>query len=322
MVSAPGLIGILAGPTATGKSELGLRLAEEAGCPIEIISADSLLVYRGMDIGTAKPTPAERAQRPHHLLDLRDPSESYTAADFVRDTRRIIGEIEARGARPLIVGGTGFYLKALLHGTWDAPPTNVELRERLAELDADSLYRELEAADSVSALRIGRNDRYRLVRAVEILRLTGRTPSELQAAQIRPPDPRFRLWIIDRPDQELEERIAARASAMLANGLLEETRALVAAFPGARALAAVGYAQARIFLDGGRPPGRKPRAGEPGLLDEIGLATRQLVKSQRTWFRGQHSENERAWFTLDAELPTLRGVFLSVYSSAPGPNLH
>jgi tRNA dimethylallyltransferase len=306
-------IGVLTGPTAAGKSALALQWARESPVPIELVNADSLLVYRGMDIGSAKPTPAERAEIPHHLIDLRDPNDPFTAADFAREALAAIDGIHARGARALVVGGTGFYLKGLIHGVWSAPPTDPKLREDLARVDSPALYRELLSVDEPAALRIGGHDRYRLVRAIEILRLSGKTPSQLQAEQsARAPDPRFRVWIVDREQAELELRIETRTRAMLAQGLLDEVRALRARYPDARPLGSVGYREALRHLSGEPAPGgRKPSPGLEGMIEEICLATRQLVKAQRTWFRGQTRGKE---FLLDEEREALWAELRSLYS--------
>lgn len=305
-------IGILTGPTATGKTSLALELSARAG-DMEIINADSMLVYRGMDIGTAKPTPGERAGTPHHLIDIRDPDESFTAGDFVSSTNAAIEEIRSRGRKPLIVGGTGFYLKALLHGLWEAPRASPELRKELERKSNRELYEELEKWDSAAAGRITPADRYRLIRALEIIRETGKTPTELQASQPAEPDPRFRLWVIDRDNEILHQRILERTRLMLEGGLIEEVERIRARYPEARSLAAVGYAQVSDYLDRKTPAGRKMRPGLPGLQDEIELATRQLVKRQRTWFRAQRGAKN---FHLDADRPALEKEFLEIYGNS------
>ena len=303
-------VGILTGTTASGKTQLALKLASERG-GIEIVNADSMLVYRGMDIGTAKPTAEERARIPHHLIDIRDFDETFTAGDFVRAATSAITDIHARGKRALVVGGTGFYLKALTRGLWEGPPTNEEVRGRLENLDSEDLHEKLRARDSMSALRIGPADRYRLIRALEIIEVSGETPTELQARlELRPPLEQFVLWIVDRPSAELEQRIATRAQAMLEQGLLDEVSSLREKSPGARPLSAVGYAQICDYLDGRKPEGRTVRPGLPGLRDEIELATRQLVKRQRTWFRGQH---DSPMLTMDRDREELIRRFDEVY---------
>ncbi len=260
----PTRISILTGPTATGKTELALKLALRHGA-IEIINADSLLVYRGMCIGTAKPMRAELDRIPHHLIDIREPNEEFTAGDFVRSAHATIEEIHSRGKRALIVGGTGFYLKSLLYGLWAAPKAEPALREELRRLSGAELFSKLHEKDPQAAIRIGQNDHYRLVRALEIIELTGKTPTELEASQTKEPDPRFHLFVIDRPPEELAARIEARTRAMLENGLIEEVQALRSRYPQARALSSVGYAQVCAYLDGSGPQGRVVKPGWVGL---------------------------------------------------------
>lgn len=281
-------IPIITGTTASGKTALSLAYAQRDS-RIEIINADSLLVYRGMDIGTAKPTAAERAQTPHHLIDICEPNEEYTAAQFTRDCERLIADIQGRGHRPLIVGGTGFYIKALLFGLWDAPPTNAIFRDSHARTPTSDLHQALVAVDPKAAENIGAADRYRLLRSLEIYTATGQLPSELEAAaKARAPDPRFALLITELPSHELDEQISQRVQTMLDAGLVEETRLLHSRYPLSRALRSVGYHQTLVNLEiEAAPTGRKIAPGIAGLKQEIVLATRQLAKSQRTWYRGQ-----------------------------------
>lgn len=295
-------IPILTGPTASGKTALALDFAQAHG-DIEIVNADSLLVYRGFDIGTAKPSPGERARVPHHGIDIRDPDEPYTAADFVRDTEAALRDVLARGGRPLIVGGTGFYLKALLFGLWEAPPTDEAFRATLASASNTELHARLAAQDAEAAHKIGLGDRYRLVRALEILAQGGLGPSA-QESKARTADPRFKLLWADRPTEELHARIRDRTRTMLDAGLEQETADLHAQWPDARALTSVGYAQVRDTQEGRLPEGRKLAPGRAGLASEIDLATRQLVKAQRTWFKGQflaRAPQACSVFTLDAD---------------------
>lgn len=276
---------VIAGPTACGKSDFALELASRLG--LEIINADSLLVYRGFDIGTAKPGAADLGRVRHHLIDIRDPLQGFTAADFVREVHALIGDPKICEKGALIVGGTHFYLKALCMGLWEAPATQPEFRASLDQKPNAELYKELSARDPAHAFKIGMQDRYRLVRALEILEFSGRRPSELEAeARGREPDPRFPLFWIDRAPEELEARIADRTRRMIEQGLIDETKRLLASHPGARALDSVGYRQVADFLQHKTPPGRKLRPGVEGLEDEIRLATRQLVKAQRTFLNG------------------------------------
>ncbi len=304
--------GILTGPTATGKTTLALELVQ-LNPQIEIVNADSLLVYKSMDIGTAKPSQQELKKVPHHLINIRYPNENFTAGDFVRGVEESIQDIESRGKQALIVGGTGFYLKALLYGLWEGSKSDPKLRAQLEERSSRDLYEELLQADQETALRIGVNDRYRLLRSVEIIKLTNKTPSQLQKeteAKGSTIQPRYRLWVIDRPEEETLRRIETRAQAMLEGGFVDEVKAVRAQYPGARALMAVGYAQVCNYLDGVQPEGRKLKPGLEGLYDEIVLATRQLLKKQRTWFRGQKGGT---WYILDQDREKLTQAFREIY---------
>lgn len=305
---------ILTGPTAGGKTAFALELASRFD--LEIINADSLLVYRGFDIGTAKPTKEELARAPHHLMDIRDPEENYTAADFVRDVERLLREIHSRGKRALIVGGTPFYLKALTFGLWEAPATNAEFRKAVEQDPTPQLFEQLQSLDPDHATKIGPADRYRIIRALEILQFSGRKPSELEAeAKKRGADPRFPLWVMDRVPAELEARIHARTLAMLDQGLIDEARQLRDDHPTARALGSVGYAQVLDHLDGKTPPGRTPRPGLAGLTDEIELATRQLVKAQRTFLKGMaHAQ----WFLFEQDRPKLEALAQKTFAATTG----
>lgn len=297
-------VALLTGTTASGKTALAIQWASSnfLQTPIEIINADSLLVYRGMDIGTAKPTPSELNLVPHHLINIRNPDEPFTAGDFYRAVEETLTDIDARGKRAIIVGGTGFYLKTLLYGLWDAPPANPELRQKLDLLSSQDLFEKLEKQDPLTAQRISAHDRYRLIRALEMMTLTGKKVSELENSSRKQADPRFELLVIDRNNDELFERISQRTQEMLKNGLIDEVQKIQSQYPQARSLSAVGYAQVCDYLAQRTPPGRKIKPGLPGLQDEIELATRQLVKRQRTWFRGQPTADH---FILDSDLEKL-----------------
>ena len=215
---------------------------------LELINADSLLVFRGMNVGTAKPTPAERAAAKHHLIDLREPDQGFTAADFARAAREVIAEIDARGGRALIVGGTGFYLKALIHGTWEAPPADAALRKTLEPVSSDALYRELEARDERSGASASAGTTATASSApIEILRLSGQNAMRAPGAagwrdsRIRA-SPRF--WVIDRNPDDLERRIEARSREMVERGLWKRRARSALRYPGARALGSVGYREA------------------------------------------------------------------------------
>ncbi len=278
----------LVGPTASGKTAAALALAEalQTRGGAEIISMDSALVYRGMDIGTAKPGRDERAAVPHHLIDILDPKHSYSAADFARDATRLMGEIRARGRTPLIVGGTLLYLKALLEGLNDMPPADLKVREaiqqRAAQLGWPALHAELQKVDPVTSARLAPNDSQRIGRALEIWTSTGQALSSFHQAP-KTDAPALNIPVISLEPQErawLHERIAQRFDAMMAAGFLDEVRALRARadlktdLPSMRC---VGYRQAWQGLEEGW---NEAEIRERGIF-----ATRQLAKRQLTWLR-------------------------------------
>ena len=278
----------LIGPTASGKSALSLPLAEALGS--EIVSVDSAQAYRGMDIGTAKPSLAERARVAHHLIDVVEPDDPYSAARFVRDALARIGQIRARGRRPLLVGGTMLYFNALQHGLAPMPAADFALRAELAaELAARgvaALHAELARVDPAAAARIHPHDPQRVQRALEVYRASGTPLSELQR-RTRPAldEPVVKLALMPVERAWLHARIRARFAAMLEAGLLDEVRALRSR-PGVHAglpsMRAVGYRQAWEHLDalGGDGP------GDDEWVGRAIAATRQLAKRQLTWLRG------------------------------------
>ena len=291
--TAPALPAIaLAGPTASGKTAGALALAAvlgRQGRPVEIISVDSALVYRGMDIGTAKPTAEELASAPHHLIDIRDPLQAYSAAEFVHDAQRLIAEIRARGALPLLVGGTMLYFKALFDGIDDMPPANPTVRARLEAQAAaqgwPALHAELARVDPTTAARLAPADSQRIQRALEVWQVSGRplssfhttksgatSASPVSARAIFSLEPQDRAW--------LHARIAQRFDTMLAAGFMDEVQQLRARgdlHPDLPSMRCVGYRQAWESLDGLHPL---------STLRERGIAaTRQLAKRQITWLR-------------------------------------
>jgi tRNA dimethylallyltransferase len=282
---------VIAGPTASGKTDLTIRYAhslQSRGIRAEIINADSLLFYRGFDIGTAKPTPAEQAGIPHHGIDLLEPNQQLTAGDFARWATQTRDEIHARGARAILVGGSTFYLKALISGIWDAPKASPEIRARLESKSNLELWQTLSRVDAVSADRIGPGDRYRLIRALEIFEQSGKTPTQFQNEQnATPPNPQFVCLGIDREPEELEQRLRVRIQKMIDQGWVQETESLRERWPGARSLGSSGYCEIVRYLDQVTPSGRNPRPGIEGLIDEITLSHRQLVKKQRTSLKSQ-----------------------------------
>ena len=277
----------LTGPTAAGKTAAAMAIALVH--PVEIISVDSALVYRGMDIGTAKPSAEELASVPHHLIDIRDPLHAYNAAEFVRDTQRLVSEINARGKLALLVGGTMLYFRALLHGLHAMPPADVQVRAAIereaAELGWPAMHAQLRQVDPTTAQRLQPQDSQRIQRALEVARVSGRPMSDLHrddktttggspfaSMPVLSLEPLQRAW--------LHERIAQRFDAMLAAGFLDEVRALRARGdlnPELPSMRCVGYRQAWEALDGRWPMSE--------LRDKGVFATRQLAKRQLTWLR-------------------------------------
>jgi tRNA dimethylallyltransferase len=279
-MSAPARIVVVAGPTASGKTALAVALAGRIGG--EIVSADSQQLYRSLDVGTAKPTPDERRAVPHHLLDVVEPGEGWDAARFVGAADEAIQGIVARGRVPLVVGGTGLYLRALLHGVVPAPGRDPELRARLEEegrvAGRAALHARLAAVDPEAAARIRPNDLVRVVRALEIA-ASGRTQSELFREHAFAED-RYRALILalDPPREVLHRRIDARVEAMFAGGLLEEARALIARF-GERipAKLPIGYAEAIALVRGERDAAEAIR--------RVQVETRRYARRQIIWLR-------------------------------------
>ena len=296
----------IAGPTASGKTALSLAIAQR--WPVEIISVDSALVYRGMDIGTAKPNAAELAQVPHHLIDIRDPLHAYSAADFVRDAKALITDIQTRGRMPLLVGGTMLYFKALMDGLSDMPTANPEVR---ADIDAraqaqgwPALHAELAAIDPTTAQRLAPNDSQRIARALEVFAISGQPLSQwhAQTRQHVSPLRSERLIALEPSDRAwLHTRIAQRFEAMLDQGLVDEVQALRARgdlHPDLPSMRCVGYRQCWDMLDGCQD---QPQTSDLNTLRETGLsATRQLAKRQLTWLRSMPERHSVACDATDA----------------------
>ncbi|HXR19484.1 MAG TPA: tRNA (adenosine(37)-N6)-dimethylallyltransferase MiaA [Steroidobacteraceae bacterium] len=286
--AAPPLLVVLTGPTGTGKSACALALVEHLSAqrPVEIVSVDSAQVYRGMDIGTAKPEAAIRERVPHHLIDIRDPAQSYSAGDFVREARSAVAAIHARGALPLLVGGTMLYLRALREGLAGLPEASPEVRRQIDALAAErgwaAVHAELSDVDPAAAARIAPQDAQRLQRALEVYRLTG-VPISRWQQRTQPPQAQYRwmryaLWPSAR--EQLRQRLQSRFEAMLAAGLVDEVRALYARgdlTPRHASMRAVGYRQLWLHC-----------AGELKLAQASAMAvaaTAQLAKRQLTWLR-------------------------------------
>jgi tRNA dimethylallyltransferase len=278
----------LVGPTASGKTAAALALAQ-ALAPrggAEIISVDSALVYRGMDIGTAKPSREELAAVPHHLIDTIEPQQSYSAADFAHDAGHLIADIRARGRLPLLVGGTMLYLKALLEGLSDMPPSDpqvrADLQQRATALGWPALHAQLQAVDPLTASRLAPGDSQRIGRALEVWTITGQPLSAFHQRPATRPDWRIPAISLEPANRAwLHERIAQRFDAMLAAGFLDEVRQLRARgdlHPDLPSMRCVGYRQAWQGLDEGW--------SEAEIRERGIFATRQLAKRQLTWLRG------------------------------------
>ena len=256
----------------------------------EIVSCDSLQVYRGLDVGSAKPGLADRAAVPHHLIDVVDPDQDFSAADYGRMARLAIAGIHARGRAAIVAGGTGLYLRALLHGLFEGPARDESIRRRL-EAIADRrgdprLHRLLARVDPESAARIEPRDRVRVVRALEVYRATGKSIGEHhRAAEESRAGFEWRVLVLDPGRDTLRAAIEKRTDAMLAGGLVEETRGLLERYPGARPLGAIGYRQASAVVHGAQDVEQ--------ARHDIVLATMRYAKRQRTWFRHQETAN---WF--------------------------
>ena len=293
MENQPSAFCCIAGPTAVGKSEVALLVAERVGG--EIISVDSMQVYRGLDIGTGKPPAEERKRVPNHLIDVVDLTEPFDVAQFVTRAHRAVAEIQARGRVPILCGGTGLYFKALLEGLGQAPPSDAALRAELEATPLPELLSELEAGDAAAYRVIDRKNRRRVIRAVEVLRLTGKpfsTQRALWPSKGERNSARVSFFGLDRAPADLHARIDARVDQMFARGLIDETKALLARGleQNRTAMQAIGYRQVVEHLRGQR-----------SLAETVALIkqrTRQFAKRQRTWFRHQA---DLQWLTISAE---------------------
>ncbi|HXN12307.1 MAG TPA: tRNA (adenosine(37)-N6)-dimethylallyltransferase MiaA [Candidatus Acidoferrales bacterium] len=275
-------VGFIVGPTGAGKSALAMEVAERLNC--EIVNADSRQFYRGMDLGTAKPSAEDRARVPHHLIDVRQPDEALDVAEFAQLARDAIVEIAARGRNPLVVGGSGLYLRVIRGGIFPGPPASAEIRDRLAKVAAEQgvahLHQRLRELDLEAANRIGVNDLYRIVRALEVFELTGETISAHQRRHRFADIGYDTLTVgveVERP--KLYASIDARFDAMVAGGLVAEVRTLIDAgySPDQPPLSTIGYKQIAAYL-----------RGEIALDDAVAQArqeSRRLAKRQLTWFR-------------------------------------
>lgn len=304
---------VIAGPTAVGKTELSLLLARELNA--EIIALDSMTLYRGMDIGTAKPSPAERTAVPHHLLDVIDPHQEFSLAEYLRAAYTHVQDICARGKIPLFVGGTGLYLRGLLRGLFEGPPANWDLRNRLEQRELVSgpgtLHRDLAERDAVSAERLHPHDLRRIIRALEVYELTGSALSAQQQEAVLPlaQRPANVFWL--EPDRDwLYQRIDARVEAMFRAGLLDEVRAL-SLLPegiGRTARQALGYKETLDHLELG--------VSFADTVSAIQTRTRQFAKRQHTWFRNLEECRSLAVETTDTPETLIRKLLNKVAATS------
>ncbi len=302
----------LTGPTAVGKTAVSLALAERIGA--EVVSMDSMAIYRGMDIGTAKPTPGERRQAPHHLIDQVEPHEDFSLAQYLDAAHAVAADIRGRGRQVLFAGGTPLYLKGLLRGIFQGPPADWEFRHAImAEAAANSpdwLHAHLRAVDPTAADRLHSNDKRRLVRALEVFHLTGRPISELQQQFDRAtPADACQVFVLDRPKAELHARIDRRVDAMFAEGLVEEVERLLARGHALSKTArkAVGYGEVIDYLEG--------RHDLATAIELVKTHSRQLAKRQATWFR---SLSECRFISLEGDVSA--DIVAEQIASAAGLN--
>lgn len=280
----------LAGPTASGKTSTGIALAHLINA--EIVSMDSMAIFREMDIGTAKPTAEEQSQAVHHLIDVADPHEDFSTADYLTQSLHVCEDILERGKVPLFVGGTGLYLRSVLRGVFDGPPADWEFRKQLESEAASQapswLHEQLLVQDPQRASELHPNDTRRIVRALEIIKLTGKPASQQAQQQVLPQEkrPANVLWI-SSPREWLYDRINGRVDSMIEQGLIEETQRLIDREPpiGRTARQALGYRETIDFLEG-----RIENKEE--LIEQIQTNTRQFAKRQVTWFRNLEECNE------------------------------
>ncbi len=272
----------LTGPTAAGKTGVGLELAELVGA--EIISLDSMAIYRGMNIGTAKPTAEQRSRVPHHLLDLLDPTDEFSLSQYVEAAHAKIAEIRGRGREPLFVGGTPLYLKAMLRGIFQGPPADWEFRREVeAEIERvglEPLRERLAQVDPLSAAKLHPHDKRRIIRALEVYRLTGQPISHRQTQFDEDhPAESCKVFVLDWPRSQLHQRINVRVDRMFANGFVDEVRGLLQVFGqlSRTASQAVGYREVIAHLRGERDL--------PETIEQVKVRTRQFARRQETWFR-------------------------------------
>lgn len=272
---------VIIGATASGKSALAMEPARTLQPRGEILSVDSMQVYRDMNIGTAKPTDDERAEVRHHLIDIVNPNETFTVAQFVERAEAVIGDAQSRGVTLIATGGTPLYFKALFEGMFEGPGADDDIRARLSNEETSELYRRLQAVDAEASQRINANDRRRMVRALEVFELTGQPISSLQThwRSQQPKYPAARWFGLTWEREALNRRINARVKQMMMDGWLEETHALLKKYGtlSKTASEATGYAELIAHIEG--------RMSLDDAVEQIKIATRQLARRQMKWFR-------------------------------------
>ena len=296
---------VIAGPTSSGKSALALRFCEamkEQDMSCEIINADSISVFRGFNIGAAKPSILAQKKVPHHLIDIRNPDQLFTAGDFVRETESVLEKLHKKNILPVIVGGIGFYLRALIQGMTEQSEAETEkskiirkeLYEQLNKTGLSSLYREMLRLDAALENKIHAQDQYRIIRALEMMQATGKKWSQLNEAarNLTPRYTNIRYFCLDIPREELITRIDLRSKKMLEDGLLQEVQNLLelGVNPQCKPIHSIGYKECLEYL-GVQEPAENTRRPTTltELAEKISLETRKLAKRQMTWFRGERN---------------------------------
>ncbi len=268
---------VICGPTASGKTALGIQVAQQANG--EIISSDSMQIYKDMDIGTAKPTEEERAQAVHHLVDFVSPDERYSVADFKKDATEKIEDILSRGKLPIIVGGTGLYVNSLIHNIeYKEEITDIEYRNELEKVDLETLYKQAMEIDPEAAARVSQNDRKRITRILETYHTTGKTKTQMEAESRQEVKYDYKIFVLTPERDKLYERINLRVDLMMQAGLVDEVRELLKKykeFP--TAMQGLGYKEVKEYLDG--------EITEEEMIEKIKQESRHYAKRQLTWFR-------------------------------------
>ena len=268
---------VICGPTASGKTALGIQVAQQANG--EIISSDSMQIYKDMDIGTAKPTEEERAQAVHHLVDFVSPDERYSVADFKKDATEKIEDILSRGKLPIIVGGTGLYVNSLIHNIeYKEEITDIEYRNELEKVDLETLYKQAMEIDPEAATRVSQNDRKRITRILEIYHTTGKTKTQMEAESRQEVKYDYKIFVLTPERDKLYERINLRVDLMIQAGLVDEVKELLKKykeFP--TAMQGLGYKEVKEYLDG--------EITEEEMIEKIKQESRHYAKRQLTWFR-------------------------------------